>query len=393
MHWKQDIKNFRKERAPRTLGSVWYGGETDMVRRSGKHKVRQERDDRHAKRESARIERQWWRQHKKGRETDWDQWDTEREGSKKGNRQNAQGTQRVSSDLVASLAQYQIWTENLVQLYHRLSLVLWSSIRHSIPVFVLNNLTSSVSTCALGVSEVSAWTRSLVYHTFPLPFELPRCHCWAANTPFSHPRKISQCTAFPKVAAWPHLPQMLDTERMLRAEKASGVDNQCPVVAQSAEKYSTVNWTDLTRPNIASTQAIRKNSELKKKFSFLIQRLTLLTIFDIFVVTNFLPKLVDMLLFCTKKTAFPFFEIPIFGYCRPLTAETCRWPEHSRSRRRMWRPVWTLLWRRETHAVRLESVSIAGCISTKTGDKITSCHRIFHSASRVSRTRSQVSGS
>ncbi len=38
--------------------------------------------------------------------------------------------------------------------------------------------------------------------------------------------------------------------------------------------------------------------------------------FDIHVVTyrvtNFLPKLVDMLLFSTEKTEFPFFEFPNF---------------------------------------------------------------------------------
>ncbi len=38
--------------------------------------------------------------------------------------------------------------------------------------------------------------------------------------------------------------------------------------------------------------------------------------FDIFVVTcrvtNFLPKLVDMLLFSMEKAEFPFFEFPFF---------------------------------------------------------------------------------
>ena len=50
---------------------------------------------------------------------------------------------------------------------------------------------------------------------------------------------------------------------------------------------------------------------------FLCQRHALLTSFDIFVVTyrvtNFLPKLVDMLLFSTeKKTEFPFLVFPYF---------------------------------------------------------------------------------
>ncbi len=52
------------------------------------------------------------------------------------------------------------------------------------------------------------------------------------------------------------------------------------------------------------------------KFSFFCQRHTLSTSFDIFIVTykvtNFLPKLVDMLLFSAEKTEFPFFEIPYF---------------------------------------------------------------------------------
>ena len=49
----------------------------------------------------------------------------------------------------------------------------------------------------------------------------------------------------------------------------------------------------------------------KVKVSFFHQRHALLTSFDIFVVTyrvtNFLPKLVDMLLFSAEKTEFPFF--------------------------------------------------------------------------------------
>ena len=53
----------------------------------------------------------------------------------------------------------------------------------------------------------------------------------------------------------------------------------------------------------------------KMKFSFFGQRHALSTSFDIFVVTyvtNFLPKLVDMLIFSAEKTEFPFFEIPYF---------------------------------------------------------------------------------
>ena len=57
----------------------------------------------------------------------------------------------------------------------------------------------------------------------------------------------------------------------------------------------------------------------RKKFSFFGQRHALSTSFDIFVVTfrvtNFLPKLVDMLLFSAETTEFPFFDFSIIGYC------------------------------------------------------------------------------
>ncbi len=67
----------------------------------------------------------------------------------------------------------------------------------------------------------------------------------------------------------------------------------------------------------ASWAAIPENREFKKwKFSFFHQRHTLLTSFDIFVVTyrvtNFLPKLIDMLLFSTEETEFPFLVFPYF---------------------------------------------------------------------------------
>ncbi len=63
--------------------------------------------------------------------------------------------------------------------------------------------------------------------------------------------------------------------------------------------------------------AIPENRELKKwKFSFFGQRQALLTSFDIFVityrVTNFLPNLVNMLLFSMEKTGFPFLFFPYF---------------------------------------------------------------------------------
>ena len=47
--------------------------------------------------------------------------------------------------------------------------------------------------------------------------------------------------------------------------------------------------------------------------------------FDIFVVTyrvtNFLPKLVDILLFSTEKTEFPVLVFPYFGFCRTSLTE------------------------------------------------------------------------
>ncbi len=55
------------------------------------------------------------------------------------------------------------------------------------------------------------------------------------------------------------------------------------------------------------------------KFIFFCQRHELSTSFDIFVVTygmtNFLPKLVDMLFFSGKKLNFHFLNSPIFGRC------------------------------------------------------------------------------
>ena len=63
-----------------------------------------------------------------------------------------------------------------------------------------------------------------------------------------------------------------------------------------------MSWTN-------QLEAISKNRELKKKRNFFPQRHVLSTSFDIFVVTfrvtNFLPKLVDMLLFSTEKTECP----------------------------------------------------------------------------------------
>ncbi len=71
-----------------------------------------------------------------------------------------------------------------------------------------------------------------------------------------------------------------------------------------------------------SESATPENRETKKTEIhgvFLRQRHALSMSFDIFVVTyrvtNFLPKLVQMLLFSVEKTEFPFFDCPIFGCC------------------------------------------------------------------------------
>ena len=63
--------------------------------------------------------------------------------------------------------------------------------------------------------------------------------------------------------------------------------------------------------------AIPENREFQKwKLSFFRQGHILSTSFDIFVityrVTDFLPKLINMLLFSTKKTEFPFLLFPYF---------------------------------------------------------------------------------
>ncbi len=67
-----------------------------------------------------------------------------------------------------------------------------------------------------------------------------------------------------------------------------------------------------------SKQAIPENREFRKwKFSFSHQRHALSTSFDIFVVTyrvtNFLPKLIYMLLFSTEKTEFLVSVFSILG--------------------------------------------------------------------------------
>ncbi len=76
-------------------------------------------------------------------------------------------------------------------------------------------------------------------------------------------------------------------------------------------------------PVTCAEAAIPENREIQKwKLSFFRQRHTLSTSFDIFVityrVTNFLPKLVHMLLFSAEKNWISIFGFPLFlGYaCR-----------------------------------------------------------------------------
>ncbi len=73
----------------------------------------------------------------------------------------------------------------------------------------------------------------------------------------------------------------------------------------------------LTLPKSLQVMAIPENREFQKwKLSFFHQRHTLTMSFDIFVityrVTNFLPKPINLLLFSTEKTEFPFLVFPYF---------------------------------------------------------------------------------
>ena len=64
------------------------------------------------------------------------------------------------------------------------------------------------------------------------------------------------------------------------------------------------------------------------EIQFFRQRHALLTSFDIFVVTyrvtNFLPKLINMLLFSTEKTEFPFLVFPYFRVMPLALTRICR---------------------------------------------------------------------
>ncbi len=84
-----------------------------------------------------------------------------------------------------------------------------------------------------------------------------------------------------------------------------------PVCRDTSGREASACWRRKASP------AIPENREFKKwKFSFFPQRHTLSMSFDIFVliytVTNFLLKLIEMLLFSVEKTEFQFFVFPYF---------------------------------------------------------------------------------
>ena len=88
-------------------------------------------------------------------------------------------------------------------------------------------------------------------------------------------------------------------------------------------------WADFAASGSA-LRAIPENREFQKwKLSFFCQRHTLSRSFDIFIityrVTNFLPKLVNMLLFSTEKTEFPFLVFPYFRVMPALRHARMRW--------------------------------------------------------------------
>ena len=93
--------------------------------------------------------------------------------------------------------------------------------------------------------------------------------------------------------------------RIARKHGSSGLQSRCHCHCVLSLRFS---W------------AIPENREIKKwKFSFFCQRHArhvLSTSFDTFVatyrVTNFLPKLMDMLLFSVEKNEFPFLVFPYF---------------------------------------------------------------------------------
>ncbi len=76
-------------------------------------------------------------------------------------------------------------------------------------------------------------------------------------------------------------------------------------------------WAEIACVTGVSRQYPKIRENKKWKFSFFCQRQALSTSFNIFVVTysvtNFLPKLVDMLLFSVKKNWISFFPFPYFS--------------------------------------------------------------------------------
>ncbi len=90
-----------------------------------------------------------------------------------------------------------------------------------------------------------------------------------------------------------------------------------PWLARKTWRWPGEHRLQWPSPGTARKGQYRKIGKSGKwKFSFFRQRHALSTSFDIFVVTyrvtNFLPKLLDMLLFCTDKTEFSFLVFPYF---------------------------------------------------------------------------------
>ena len=161
------------------------------------------------------------------------------------------------------------------------SLAFWQ--KHIFPekkiIFFSQTLFSEVGQCIYLTTICFFLAKNLLYRHFPL------CtHQWDS--------RLESKEKEPKSLLWPSTPP-------IQADQNS---RACGLYLPA--EY----WLNM---------AIPENREIKKwKFSFFCQRHALSTSFDIFVVTyrgtNFLPKLVNMLLFSTEKTEFPFLVFPYF---------------------------------------------------------------------------------
>ncbi len=114
-------------------------------------------------------------------------------------------------------------------------------------------------------------------------------------------------------------------------KKSWGHGHACPNVL--TPKFALSLASDVYFAFRVLCSAIPENREFTKwKFSFFRQRHALWTSFDILVVTyrviNFLPKLVDILLFSMGKNWISIFCFsPIFGLCRCVLLDLPREPE------------------------------------------------------------------